>query len=89
MGIWRKDQPVSVTLAIGLSALDAGPSVARPAAPRARGPPSLAPPRAQNEERGDAPTSPLPKPDAVKLIQSQIATLPGDPLPAYPLVPPI
>lgn len=86
MGIWQQDQPVSITFAIGLSALHTRPSAARTAAPRARGPPWLAPPRAQNEERGDAPTSPLPKPDAVKLIQSQIATLPGDPLPAYPLV---
>jgi hypothetical protein len=50
----RKDQPVSITLAIG-----------RPANPRARDPPSpdLAShlPVRSNEERGDAPTSPLPK----------------------------
>jgi hypothetical protein len=89
MGIWQRDQPVSITFAIGQSALDTGPAIARPANHRARGPPGARLARAQNEERGDAPTSPLPKPDAVKLIQSQTATLPGDPLPAYPLVPPI
>ena len=78
----RKDQPVSITLAI-----------AGPANPRARDPPSHRPAahlpvQPKRRERRCANIA-SPQSRTPKLIQLQIATLPGDSPSAYPQVPPI
>jgi hypothetical protein len=74
----RHQGPLLSTLSVARSARHGRPALGK--IPRQAGP---------QKERGDVAASPLPNAGLAKLVQLQLATLPGDRLAAYPLVLPI